>query len=809
MRLSRHDVRLAARSFTRHRTFSIVAVVSLGLAIALNTTMYSVIDAMVNPHTDIAHAERVHPIVMWGDSRHAVDARKRAELLRSGDRIFEEMTSFGPASNHPVSLEHGRNYEQASVAYVAPNVFRALGIRPSQGRPFTDDDYTAASAPVVLSARAANTLFPDGESPIGAVVDLDGSPHPVIGVVGKASQPGVHYDVWMLPPATVPLAAIFPNIVRVRAGLSREQINAEVERMSVRFAELAGENPKYTRLELSGLKPAPFSFRRFHYALVSAVVAVLLIACANLANLQLARGLGRSRELALRTALGATRRDIVNQLLLESALLAAVGLVLGLVLTLWANGLLAAHIPQSVAEYIIEPQISWRVFAFALAACLVCVTIIGLIPALHVSRVDPNELLKAGAGTGANTRNRRKYSFMIVAEIGLSLALLSGMALLIRSAAAVQAVNLGYNLKPLAQAFLINRTPGSPVVRYVDVQNALISRVRAFPDVADAAVVVHRRMVDNSTTVADVGGEKRELMTPTYSYSIVSPGYFRTLQLPIVAGRDFSEGVTADGELIIDESTARYLWPNGHAVGGFIKLGSDTSHAPWIRVVGVVKRTTELTPWTFAVVGDAMGRGLGAMYYRPSAQESFVSATFGYRVDVVVRALRDPERMPITLRRELANAAPYELFGSASLEEVVGLRRMRESHDFVARMFVLFTGLAVGLAAVGIYGIVAHSVAERRRELGVRIALGANARDILRAVLREGNAVALGGLAAGLLLTKYTVLWLRAFSLEGDQYDAPLFAAMAAVLFVVAVIAALGPALRATRIDPVESLRSE
>ncbi len=217
------------------------------------------------------------------------------------------------------------------------------------------------------------------------------------------------------------------------------------------------------------------------------MLAVLLIACANLANLQLARGLGRSRELALRTALGATRQDIIAQLLLESGLLAVAGLAFGLLATLWANKLLEAHIPPSVAEWVIAPQTSWRMFAFGIVACVVCVVIIGLVPALHVSRADPNELLKSGAGTGANTRNRRKYSLMIMLEMGLSLAVLSGTAIVVRSALVFNSYDTGFDLKPLSQAWFFIRTP-HVALRYVDAQNEILSRLANVPDVASTAV---------------------------------------------------------------------------------------------------------------------------------------------------------------------------------------------------------------------------------------------------------------------------------------------------------------------------------
>jgi putative ABC transport system permease protein len=809
MSLSRNDVRLAVRSFARHRTFSIIAVLSLALAIALNTTMYGVIDALINPHTDIAHVEQLHYLTLFGDRRGKVDATTRASLIREASHTITAATSYS-GGFRAVALEHGRRYEQGGVATVAPNIFRVLGIRPLSGRAFTDDDYTSSSGSIILGEDAVAALFAVGESPIGAVIDLDGSPNTVIGVIGRASQPpGARDAAWVLPAPSIALAALPANLVRLRAGLDVPHAEAELRMVSDRVAGLVGEATKEARYDLKPIKLPQFHLINFHYALIAAVIAVLLVACANLANLQLARGLGRSRELALRAALGATRRDIITQLLLESGILAGAGLLLGLILTAWGNGLLASHIPPSVGEYVVAPQTSWRVLAMAVAASVVSIMLIGLIPAIHVSKVDPNELLKSGAGTGANKRNRHKYSLMIVTEIGLSLALLSGAALVVRSAAVFKAVDFGFDYKPLTTGFLLNQVDPGKTVAYVDVFNQVLSRLATLPDAKLAAATMHRNMLAHGLTVADQGGDKRELPAPMFGYEVVSPSYLRTIGLPILEGRDFIDGTPSEGEVILDEPTARFLWPNGRALGGAIKLGSDTTRAPWLRVVGVVKERPRFNPLLSERPRPTESRGLGAIYYRPSARDSIPASKFGFGVSVIVRAGSDPGRMPLTLRHEFLDGVPFSVRLAQPMEAGLGLVRIRESHDFVAATFMLFTVLAVGLAALGIYGIVAHSVAERKREIGVRIALGATARDVLHAVLREGNPVALGGLALGLFCTKLTVKWLQAFSFEDDQYDAPLFAAMAAVLFIVAVASAIGPALRATRIDPVESLRSE
>lgn len=810
MRISSRDVRIAARSLLRHRGFAAVAVLSLALAISLNTAMYSVIDALVSPKLDMRAPDRLYWLTIWGDMRGTVDNATRASLLQSGFHTYEGVSYYSGGYGQYAAVEHGRSFAQVRRAVVAPNYFALLGVHPLAGRIFADDDATSGAQPVLLSEQLAGTLFPDGASPIGASIDVDGTKHPVIGVLSRgASLPGRDDAMWMLPPPNVNLRALPINVVRLRDGASLVEADHELTVLSTRLALLSGESPKYTRFQLSSATTPQFHFKNFHYALIAAVVAVLLIACANLANLQLARGIGRSRELALRAALGASRSDIIAQLVIESVMLAGVGLILGLLLTFWGTHLIASRIPPSVAEFIIAPQTSWRVLVFAVVACVVCVILVGLFPAIRVSRVDPNELLKSGAGTGAHKRNRRQYGAMIAVQMGLSLALLSGAAIVVRAAIYYRQLRVGYDIKPLATAWLYFRSDTPRVVRYVDLQHDLIARARAMRETEDASVTFSGSVRNGAITIASAGGTTRQIPAPLYGYSIVSPSHLRTYRIPVVQGRDFTDGVANESELIIDQATARFLWPGGDPIGRLIKLGDDTSTAPWIRVVGVAQ-SMQTIEWSWGgPPRERIASRLGAIYYRPSDRDSVRVGKQGLVFDVDVRSASDPERLPISLRRHFVASPPYRLLSTRSMEERLGLLRERQRHNFVGTTFLIFALLALGLAALGIYGVIAHSVAERRREFGVRLALGASARDILRAVLREGNAIALGGIALGLLCTQQTAGWLRAFSFDEDRYDAPLFAAMAAVLFAVAVLSALWPALRATRIDPVESLRSE
>ena len=807
VRLSRQDFRLAVRSFARHRGFTAVAILSLALAIALNTTMYSVLDAMIRPKFDARDPEQIYQIITWGDPKHHVDGATLRSLVLSSpviDGVSWEGSGWGGAS-----IEYGARYAQVADGLVEPNLFQMLGVRPLRGRSFMEDDSRADMRPVMISDRLAATLSPDGDFPLGAMILVNGVRAPVIGVFGRGFliPTSGHADIVMPLPAESPPRM---NLVRVRHGVTQVAAEEALKVQAQRLAVLARVGLGDTRFQLKPVAVSQFSPQRFHYALAAAVFAVLLVACANLANLQLARGIGRTRELALRTALGASRADIITQLLLESALLALAGLAAGIVLTFWGVHLLQSRIPPSVARYVIEPQISWRVFAFAVVAAVVCVMLVGLFPAIRVSRVDPNSLLKSGAGTGALRRNRRQYGIMVAAQIGLSLALLSGATLVARTAIEVRALDVGFDTRPLVKAFVYLRPQRDTTMSRVAYGNELLARIRNIPDVDDAAIVGNAAPVHNTVTVDERGGTPHEVLSPMLGYSIVTPNYFRTMGIRVLRGRDFLDGAAPIPEVIIDEHTARGLFPGVDPIGQEIKLGEFKSDAPWLRIVGVVSEVSDYRQ-VLMYRREVKPSRLGAIYRVVSDGDSvrFHAPNRFALIQVVARAKSDPDRLVVTLRRYMP--AGGIVFGASveAMEEAMGIRRERQSHDFVASVFLTFAALGVGLAALGIYGIVSHSVAERTRELGVRIALGASGRDILHAVLREGNVMALAGVAVGLYLTKNTAGWLHAFIFEDDEYNAPVFAAVALALFAVAFLSALWPALRATKIDPVESLRSE
>jgi putative ABC transport system permease protein len=740
----------------------------------------------------------LYKVDYYGDYKHRVPIEEKDAALRSGVPSIEAEAWYDRISAYGNRLlEANHNFAEAPVGRTSPEFFAMIGQRLIAGRYFTKDDRDAPTPPIVLNERVLPELFPRGENPLGAKVSVGDSSYVVVGVISRYSDlPDEPIGGWIYGESKGREA--FGRIIRLKPGTSRAMVEEDLALVAQRIAGVAGIGIMESAFRLHRLAESQFHAQRFHYAFVIAVIAVLLVACANIANMQLARAITRRRELALRSALGASRARIVRLLLVESTLLAAAGLALGLVLTYWSAIGLRAAIPPAVGSYVVEPQLSWRVLAFAIAATVACVMLVGLAPAVQASRVDPNEMIKTGAGTGATRTNRQQYGVLVAGEIALALGLLSGAAIMVRGATRMSDAWFGFDPGPVVNGWTNVNMPLNAKMPESQALFETAQRIATVPGVEVAAVNFTHKVDNNAVTVSDSARGVREIPAPNYSVKSVSPSYLRAMGLPIVRGRDFREGERDEAGVIIDEFTAMRLWPNANPIGAQIKFGDMKSRRPFARIVGVVgyRQPNAKRFFETAVVNGVF---LGAVYYLPGPQDTVASGRYSPLVQVTARGV-DAPKLPIALRRAGVRNA-------VSLGERFRIERM--SRAFVAKLFVAFALIGLCLAAVGVYGVVAHSVAERRRELGVRIALGANARDILRAVLRDSVVIALAGVALGLLATKYGVPLLQSFVFEDDLYNAPLFAGAALFLVTAAGIAAYVPALRATRVDPTESLRCE
>ncbi|HVX38550.1 MAG TPA: FtsX-like permease family protein [Gemmatimonadaceae bacterium] len=806
------DVRYAARTLARRPTFLVVAVISLGLAIALNTTMYSVLDALINPVIDVRRPDLLYTLQYFGNSRKRLDRDAIHDALNAAGKSYEGVSGY--QSGALGLFERAGRATALDWDVVRPDFLTLLGVRPIAGRLFTASDVYDASHPIVISDRVAAKLFPGGESPLGASIDFNGVASTVIGVIPHYGEFSVLWaDAWTLPPANA-LASFPLNMIRIRDGADPRLVHNELGTLAADLAGDAGEVKGWTRFAMKPWTSTQFHATHFHYALFGAVLAVLLVACANLANLQLARGLGRSRELAMRAALGASRVRLVRHMLAETALLAGGGLVLGVVLTFWGVHALSATIPDTVADYIVKPHTNWRVLVFAAITAIVCIVLVGLAPALRVSRADPNDLLKSGAGTGAHRKNARLYGWLVIAEIGLALGVLCGCSALLESAwhlsdrdYRIEAL-YGFDPDPLMEATVTLRAPRNARMPLAQSAVDLVARVRAVRGVESATYHTGAAAENRSVMVDDGHGIVKEVPAPNWGVIVVSPSFFATMGLPVIGGRDFVPGDGEARNVVVDSLTALFLWPRQNPIGKLIKFGDAKSTAPWNRVVGVVSDHRDRQKYPDPI------RALPGLYgvYRvvgPSDSVTVKSAKGVYPMSITVRASGDPAAVAIAVHHALLPASTGGVLAVQTFDDMYRISWRRTRSEFVGLLFSIFAAVGIGLVAIGVYGIVAYSVAERQREIGVRIALGATARDVVRALLREGNVLALAGVALGLFITLQTKGYLMAFLDDASFFDAPLYAIMGALLFAVVLLAALGPALRATRIDPVEALRNE
>jgi predicted permease len=539
---------------------------------------------------------------------------------------------------------------------------------------------------------------------------------------------------------------------------------------------------------LYSLVPDPIRFRDFHAAMAGSALAVLLIACANLANLMFARGLSRRRDFAVQMALGASRTTVVKQILAESTLVALGGGALGMVLSLWGVDVLLHRMPPDV-RFIgtLVPHVSWRVFAFGGVATAATIGLVGVLPAIRASKLDLSDPLKDTAGA-TTARTRRRYSALVMVQMAAATVLLMGAGVLIKAAERVGAYDFGYDTQGLLTASV--RVSRDTQVDFHD----LLRRVQSVDGVRTAALMTWQAP-EGFTVTSDLATGVGDNQVFQGRYAAVSADFLRTLGIPIVAGRDFSDGDgAAAGAVIVSREAARRLWPGmDDPVGRRVKLGRPGSPGPWLPVVGVTRnvamdfeRDPDLQPEPpiYVVLRDPAGR-------------------FPW---IVARVTRDEAQVAIQLRRIIRDAAPGAAVAvypwSRGFDDIVSARR------FVAGLFTLFAFCALALAAVGLYGVLLYAVSRRMREFGVRIALGARSRDLLKMVVHDGFVMVLAGTGVGAFLAMWGAQLLGRWLYNVNPTDVVALVAAETVLFAVALVACLVPGLKAMRADPIEVLRA-
>ena len=591
--------RYGARSLAKSPLFTAVAVLSLGLALALNTTMFALVDAVAHPIVPYAEPERIVTASFLGgyDRERPITLEDRFRAVRDGSTMHEAIAGY---TFVPALIQSGTVAEQQLVTATSPELFALLGVRPIIGRLFSASDSSRQTAQTaVISFRLWNRLFAGQSLDRGPTLHVGMATYTVIGVMPR----GVHFpnatDVW------VPLASFAADtVVRklgpfpvlrlkpgVTPGMAWTELSVIANRLSASYAQRRPIAPRLVALRMSTPKAFIPPFFR------PTVFMVLVIACANLGTMMLARGIARRRETAIRVALGAGRRDVVGQVLAECGLVIAGGMAVGVLLTFWALYVLPHVVVPFVPELgDIDPAPSWRVFAFVLAASMAMLIGAGLLPALRAAATDPSEPMKEGTGTSTG-RVRDRYNPLIVVEVALSTALLMTTALFLIIVVRLAAYEFQYAGERLVDATIVvnarQAADDAAVERFYD---DLVARSRHLPGAREAATM-RRDSPDGPMVYVEQGKSGDQWMNLRW-YHVVSPGFLRTFGIPVIQGRDFEPGDRASGNgvVIVDEAAARRLWPDMPSpVGRMIKMGSASSRRPWLRVVGVA-RSVELQP---------------------------------------------------------------------------------------------------------------------------------------------------------------------------------------------------------------------
>jgi putative ABC transport system permease protein len=795
--MSLWSLRYALRSLRTSPGFVAVSVVSLGLGLALVTTMVALLDAATHPYVPYRDPDRLYDVRYWlsgTDQRFSFSWVVAA--LRERTRAFEAILPYALTGMRVGGVAGGEGGAggDVGVAKVPARLFAVLGVRPSRGRLLDSAD--AGGDAVVVSDALWRRLFAGRRGLAGASLALGDRRYAVVGIMPGGMRFPRNASVWMALPDSSSLGPDRASsiMIKLRPGVSREGANAELAAVASYLTRTYHTEGAPFAFYLWPLRDDPMRLGDIHIAMLGAALAVLLIACANLANLMLARGLAKRREVALRLAIGASRGAVVRMMFAECAVLTAAGAALGVALSLWGVKLLESQVPRQLWWLgIVRPQMSWRVFALAALAAGLAALLFGLLPAVRVARsVSLDEPLKDGAGTTA--RSRHRYSALVISEVALALVLLMGAGLLLKMVHRIASYEFNFAARQLLRSgIFLPKPPEGEATGLLGKELAVVAAVRTVPGVVDATAESSTQAPGGAVT-AEMGGDSTRLLS-LLTYSVVTPGYLRTMGLPVLQGRDFEPGdLAGDGTVILNSVAAARLYPRQRAVGRMIKLGAPASNAPWLRIVGVCRTKSEGLP--------------GMTEFAPDVYVARRPGPASRLATVYIRTIRSDPRLTAAVQKELGSLGPG--VGSWVSPYLAWWEAELQSQGFLARLFVTMGAFALLLAAVGVYGVLAYAVNRRLREFAVRIAVGAGRVDLLKLVLHDGLVMALAGTGLG----AFAALWasgLLATLLEDQAVlptDVLVLIASEAVLLAVAAVAALASALRAMRADPIQILRA-
>ena len=801
------DFQYAVRMLVKTPGFTIIAVLAIALGIGASTTAFSIVNAVIlRPFPFMQNQDRLVFV-----TSHMAQTPEEDEGLSFPDyvEIKQQATTLeglGVWQNATFIITSGDTPERFLGATISPETFSFLGVQPIFGRNFRADEGDLNAAPVALIGyHVWQNLFGGDVSIVGRQVPINGQQVTIVGVMPRGWRFPEQNDIWMPMQFTEkehPRGEFFlRSIGLLKEGVSLNQATAELQAIGGRIAaeHPATHSGSSLRIKYFRDKVAEEG-KDLTLLIMGAVIFVHLIACANVANLLLARGATRTREVAVRCALGASRGAIVRALLAESLVLGIGGSIFGLLFAVWGIDLMVSAIPTELPFWI-KFELDWRIFSFALGTGLLSSVVFGLLPALQASKPQLVDALKEGGRTGAaGGKSQRVRNVLVVAEVALALTLLIGAGLMLRSFMAIQKSDLGMD-----PGNTLTFRVGLPQMQYADKEEAgrffeqLVPRLANISGVeaAGATSALPASGSMNSIGVVLEGDTEPQNLQDarTANVTTVTPGFLQACSIAVLRGRDFSAADTqaAPRVALIDERAARIWFPNQDPIGRQIRKFEKPGDEPqWLTVVGVIRDV---------VYDQREKRRMLPGVYTCAYQNP------QWFMSVAMRTKSDPKSFVNVARTTVLSVnKDIPIYNIFSMEEVVAESYWEKR--FFGWMFAIFAGLALFLASLGLYGVMSYSVRQRTQEIGVRIALGAQASDVLRLITGQGLRLIVVGLVIG-FFSAYFLTTLMANSLEVSAHDPVSFVLVGLLLFTVGLVACYIPARSAMRLDPIVALRHE
>jgi putative ABC transport system permease protein len=802
----RSDIRYALRNLLRRPGFTLIAVVTLALGIGANTAIFSAINALLLKPLPFPELDRV--VAIWDKLPSRGVLHNEVTLAnyldwQAQNQSFEQLALFRWWSANLTGVEPP---ERIQGFLVTANFLDAIGMKPIMGRNFSpEENQPGKDAVAVITHSLWQRRFGGDPNIVNKTITVNSIVRTVVGVMPERFNFPKGAEVYAPLAMTPELMKSRGNhsyyvIGRLKPGVSIASAQADTDNLTARLEQQYPEtNTGWGATVFPIVADTVRMYDTALWVMMGAVGFVLLIACANVANLMLARASGRQKEIALRTALGASRWRIIRQLLTESVLVALIGGALGVLVGFWGIDALRAANPADAAKFApgwYQLGIDLPVLAFTLGLSLFSGIVFGLAPAWQASKPNLNSSLKEGSRQNSGSSHRLRSS-LVVFEVALSLMLLVGAGLLARSFLSLLRTNPGFNPDNVLTMNLV-----LPVAKYKEqaqraaFYNDLVQRVKAYPGVESAAAVNYLPLGGSNSSDGyliegvpePAAGQENE-----GRYRVATPDYFRTMGIPLVRGRGFSDQDKAGAPrvAIVNETLARKHWPNEDAVGKRIRFYGPPERTGWMEIVGVVED-----------VRHELNLPVTPEYYLPYAQDSWSAMV------LVARTSVDPASLAAGLRQQVwAVDKDQPVFDVRTMQEV---RSMSVAlYSFSSVMLAIFAGIALVLASIGIYGVMAFAVTQRTQEIGIRMALGARAVDVLKLVVRHGMKLALLGIAIGLVGSWALTRFMKQLLVGVETTDVLTFSVVSVCLLVAAFIACYLPARRATKVDPLEALRYE